>query len=155
MTSKPIVVGVDNSPGSALALEWALNEGMLRGCPVRAISCWSLPPLYGVDVVAIVGLDPAEIERHSAEMLAHAVAAAMGKIGKQKPDGPTNPPAIEQVVIGGLASQELVHESKGAEMIVVGSRGRGGFLGLLLGSTATQVIHHAACPVVVCRGEAK
>ena len=152
MALKPIVVGVDNSPGSALALEWALNEGIVRGCPVRAITCWSLPPLYGVDVVAIVGLDPAEIERDSAEMLAHAVNAAMTKIEKAKPGVH---PAIEQVVIAGLPSQELVHESKGAEMIVVGSRGRGGFLGLLLGSTAAQVIHHAMCPVVVCREEAK
>ena len=151
MASKPIVVGVDSSPGSASALEWALTEGIMRGCPVRAITCWSFPPLYGVDVVAFVGVDPAEIERDSAEMLALAVTAAITKVGKTRPGGPT---AIEQVVIAGIASQELVREGKGAEMIVVGSRGRGGFLGLLLGSTATQVIHHATCPVVVYREEA-
>ena len=147
MTSKAIVVGVDNSPGSAVALEWAVQEAGIRGCPVRAVTCWSLPALYGVDVVAIVGLDPAELERETADMLAKAVATTIS--------GLTKPPVIEQVVIGGLASQELVSQGKGAEMIVVGSRGRGGFLGLPLGSTATQVIHNATWPVVVCREEAK
>lgn len=147
MASKAIVVGVDSSPGSVVALNWAVNEASLRGCPIRAVTCWSLPALYGVDVVAIVGLDPVEIERQTADMLAKTVAAAIGERA--------NPPVIEQVVVGGLASAELIAQSKGAEMIVVGSRGRGGFLGLLLGSTATQVIHHAECPVVVCREEAK
>ena len=151
MASKPIVVGIDNSPGSALALEWALNEGMLRKCPVRAITCWSLPPLYGVDVAMVAGLDPAEIERYSAEMLLRAVTEATGKIGKAKLANTT----IEQVVLAGLPSQQIILESKGAEMVVVGSRGRGGFLGLLLGSTATQVIQHVTCPVVVCREETK
>lgn len=147
MTSKPIVVGVDNSQGSAVALKWAATEAALRRCPVRAVTCWSLPALYGVDVVALAGLDIAGIEREAAAMLAKAVGTAIS--------GLPNPPVIEQVVIGGLASQEIVTQGKDAEMIVVGSRGHGGFRGLLLGSTATQVIHHAPCPVVVCREEAK
>lgn len=140
MTTKPIVVGVDGSPGSVAALRWALTEAALHQTTVRAVSCWSLPAMYGVDIAATSALDPNDIAGEAARSLHQAVTEALAG----------NPaPSLDEVVIPGLPSQVLVHESEDADMVVVGARGHGGFMGLLLGSVATQVVNHAKCPVVV------
>lgn len=135
-----IVVGIDGSPGSRAALRWAVEEAGLRQASVEAVRVWTWPiPYVGP---GMAGLNPAMLEEGEAAMLAEVideVTAATGRDGGE----------IEPVLIEGPAAQRLLDHAKGADLLVVGSRGRGGFTGLLLGSVSQQVVHHASGPVVV------
>jgi nucleotide-binding universal stress UspA family protein len=136
-----IVVGVDGSSGSQLALDFALAEGALRGAEVRAVSTWDYPATYNAGfVVPFEGL-----EDGAAAILADAVALAT------KNRSATTPP-VTSVVREGHASEALVDEAKDATMLVVGSRGHGGFVGMLIGSISQGCVTHAPCPVVVVPG---
>ena len=138
-----IVVGVDGSEPSNRALRWALQEARLRGAAVQAVHAWT-PPYVGVHPYTAPVLHPAELERAARELLDHVVAET---------DAGSPPVPIERHVVEGPAARVLLDASKGAALVVVGSRGRGGFAGLLLGSTSQQVCHHATCPVVVVPDE--
>jgi nucleotide-binding universal stress UspA family protein len=138
-----IVVGVDDSPQAAAALEWALDEARLRKASVEVVHTW-LFPLMGDLPGAAVDTLVHDLEQGAAEVLNRVVDDVAG------PD-PGVP--IERRVVEGGAAAILVDVAVGADLLVVGSRGRGGFKGLLLGSVAQQCLHHAPCPVVVVRGE--
>lgn len=135
-----IIVGVDGSAGSIDALQWAVREAQLRGATVRAVSVWDFPYAYG-GLTATVPLPTAGLEDASRASLETAIASAV-------PDA-AQAAAIERSVLSGNPSNVLVDQSEDADMLVVGARGHGGFLGLLLGSTSDQIVKHAHCPVVV------
>lgn len=138
---REIVVGFDGSAGAAEALRWAVAEGDLRRRPVRAVGSWHDPALS--DPVWIDELDdPGAFERKAeAEM-----RAEMGIVL-----GPDRAAAVGTHVVARAPAHVLVEASADAEVLVVGSRGRGGFATLLLGSVSRAVAGRAQCPVVVVR----
>jgi nucleotide-binding universal stress UspA family protein len=135
-----IVVGVDGSAGSIDALRWACTEAGLHDAKVRAVSAWEFPYMYGEGVVAL-----------SVDMLESDTKMRLDETVKKAIEGPANAAAVEQVVVCGHPASVLELESKSADMLVVGARGHGGFLGLLLGSVSDQIAKHSHCPVVVVR----
>jgi nucleotide-binding universal stress UspA family protein len=136
-----IVVGVDGSEGSRRALEWAVDEARLRSATVEALMAWH-EPLVGEAVVATVGYDP--------ELLEDATRAALGEV-VDAVDASGLAAPIERVVARGGAAAALLKRAEGADLVVVGSRGHGGFLELVLGSVSHQVANHAPCPAVIVR----
>lgn len=139
-----ITVGVDGSEGAEEALLFALEEAKLRGATVRAVHAWRYIPTSRYVDVGFQGLDvdPGALQRAAeASLEANVSAVASEDPGVE----------IEQRVIEGPAAGVLVDESRDADLLVVGSRGHGGFTGLLLGSVSQQVAQHAACPVVIIR----
>ena len=134
-----IVVGVDGSEHADRALEFAAGEATLRGARLVIICAWELPTI-------ISGSAPPryfEDLRHEAERI---VQAAVARAAALQPGLSGEGKAIE-----GQPAAVLLKEAEHADMIVVGSRGRGGFASLLLGSVSQQVLHHAMCPVIVVR----
>jgi nucleotide-binding universal stress UspA family protein len=136
-----IVVGVDGSDSSREALSWAVHYAALIGAEVEAVIAWSYPTGYGIGTVA-TGWNPSEDAR---DALAKTVAAVLGA---------DIAVPLRQVVLEGNAAQVLLDETKDAQMLVVGSRGHGGFAGLLLGSVSARCAEHARCPVLVIHGKA-
>jgi nucleotide-binding universal stress UspA family protein len=136
-----IVVGIDGSNHAEAALELAAEEALLRDARLVIVYAWDTPSATADPAIALVpemeGLDP------DAESI---VQAAVARVAKLQPQVACQGKAIE-----GQPAQVLLGEAEGADMIVVGSRGRGGFTGLLLGSVSQQVVHHAPCPVLVVR----
>jgi nucleotide-binding universal stress UspA family protein len=140
-----IVVGVDGSPESKEAFRWALEEARLRDATVRAVYAWRDPyvlaPGYGLPEDFEFGA----LRERAVETLDAVVAEVVGN---------TSDVHVDKVVAEGPAGSVLVQAAEGAEMLVVGSRGHGGFVGLLLGSVSQQCVTHAPCPVLVVRGKA-
>lgn len=139
-----IVVGVDNSDGAKAALRFALEEAKLRGARLRAVHAWQFASIDAPGIEAsgqpMFGAEIADLQRSVAASFEATLREAI-------PD--TNGTDVEHRIVEGTAAAALVEESRGADLIVVGSRGLGGFRGLLLGSVGQQVAHHAACPVVI------
>lgn len=137
-----IVVGIDGSPGSQKALRFAVTEARARGDQVRAVSVWQCEPGLFIDQDTGFGV-------HDKDRVAEAQAAAQAEIDIVL-DGATVP-TTELPVCEGDAAQVLIEESRDADMLVVGSRGRGGLAGALLGSVSQDCASHAHCPVTVVR----
>jgi nucleotide-binding universal stress UspA family protein len=135
-----IVVGVDGSEHSRRALRWALEEADLRGASLEAVAAWSYPYLAGADAVATVAVDPRELQATTARALEEALEECAT---------PAQRDAVKRTVVEDRPARALLDAANGADLLVVGSRGRGGFAGLLLGSVSSQCVHHASCPVVV------
>lgn len=135
-----IVVGVDGSDSSIRALRWALEEARQRDASVRAVLSWEMPAVVG-DVMGGMTFDPSLLAEGAQAQLDEALAAAC-------PDEAERARVERHVVLGSPASA-LIGQAEGAALLVVGSRGHGGFLGLLLGSVAQHCVTHATCPVVV------
>jgi nucleotide-binding universal stress UspA family protein len=137
-----IVVGVDGSENSRVALDWALAEAQLRHASVDVVNAWQ--PVFIVGFGGMPG--GAAVQEDAAhEEEAHRVLDEM-TAGTH----PTDPAVtIDKVAVRGLSASALLEAAKGADLLVVGSRGRGGFAGLLLGSVSQQVAQHAECPVVI------
>jgi len=135
-----MVVGVDGSEGARRALRFACEEARLRGASIRAVAVWHISPgaYSGGFAPVIPDVDAFEAAARSA--LADAVEA-LGDAAEGLD--------VEQVVLEGQAADVLVEQSDGADLLVVGSRGLGGFRGLLLGSVGQQCAQHARCPVVI------
>ncbi len=141
--NRPIVVGIDGSPASLRALEWAVDEARLRGCGVTLVCAW-LPPYVG-EPLGMLGTEMSrwrDIEERARTIAAQAADAQRMRV----PEVP-----IDVQVLEGSASALLLATAKAVDavMVVVGTRGHGGFTGLLLGSVSQQVVHHARCPVVI------
>jgi len=135
-----VIVGVDGSPQSARALSWACRRAETCGDTVRAVCAWSLGA-SGEDWMAQPGVS-AEGQRRAERMLRDAVE-------RVRNDHPSV--EVEATVVEGPPARVLVDMSAEADLLVVGSRGRGGFSGLLLGSVSHQCVLHAHCPVTVVR----
>jgi nucleotide-binding universal stress UspA family protein len=137
-----ILVGVDGSEHASQALEWAMKMAAALHLPLTvltvhevAASHWTGNPIiYPEDRTA---QEPA---RQAAEK---AVAEAAGRLGSSSPD------SVTVLSVSGNAARELIEASRQVDLVVVGSRGGGGFASLMMGSTSSQVVHHAYCPVVV------
>jgi nucleotide-binding universal stress UspA family protein len=143
-----IVVGVDHSAGAREALRFALAEARLRGASLRAIHAWP-PPYTG----AGFGFTESAYRADELSELRSAAESALDlTIEEAIPDA--GEVEIERRVIEGAPAGVLVDQSRNAELLVVGSRGLGGFRGLLLGSVSQQCAHHAACPVVIVHAPA-
>lgn len=142
-----IVVGVDGSSGAQAALEFAVAEATLRETSVRALHAWQCPVSDGGWVVPAT-----EYEAYARSVLDEAVAKAIPADSR----GPRTPP-VQADTQEGHPAERLLAAADGADLLVVGSRGHGGFVGLLLGSVSQHAVTHAACPVVVVRdqGEAR
>ena len=136
--AEKIVVGVDGSDCSLDALRWAVDEARLRGARIVAVNAWSLPQVSTYSEAAHVA--ELSFEEHARTALAEAVAG-VDAAGVE----------VERVVREGPAAAVLIDAARDASLLVVGSRGLGGFTGLLLGSVSQQCVQHAACPVVVVR----
>ncbi len=139
-----IVVGVDGSPHSREALRWALDQARLTGQPVEAVTSWSVPLPYGGmgGAAAVVALD---WEGEATGTLEDTVAKVVD---------PPDADRVSQRVVQGHPAQVLLDAAADAALLVIGSRGLGGFTGMLLGSVSQHVIARAACPVVVVRAPA-
>jgi nucleotide-binding universal stress UspA family protein len=135
-----IVVGVDGSHGSVKALKFALEEARIRHADVKAVAAWEIPAgAYSTGWVPIP-VDPSEYEKLGQGALDQSLEDA----GAAKADVKVTP-----ILREGQAADVLVAEAQGADLLVVGSRGLGGFKGLLLGSVSQQCAHHALCPVAI------
>lgn len=143
-TISRIVVGVDGSGPSLLALRWAVTMSGWTGAPIHAVTAWHIPASVGwVPGSSYVPpqLHPqADAERMLKDVLAEAFAT-----------GPS--PEVRDLVREGNAAQVLLEYSGSSDVLVVGSRGHGGFAGLLLGSVSSHCAEHATCPVLVVHGD--
>ena len=138
-----VVVGVDGSAASAVALAWAARYAKITGASIRVVRAWHYPAAAGP---APVGIAPASVSAEVAEAqqqeLDQAVTATLG-------DNPSV--KVETKVAYGHPAQVLIDESADADLLVVGSRGHGGFTGMMLGSVSMHCVHTAHCPVTVVR----
>ena len=133
--STRIVVGVDGSPESKQALRTAAELATAMKCRLEVVAAWHFPATFGLTYV------PPEYNAH--DLAEKALQEAVDEVF-----GADRPPAMAVIVREGLPSQVLLDEAENAAMLVVGSRGRGGFTGLLLGSVSSVVAQHAHCPVL-------
>lgn len=133
-----IAVGVDGSASSILALRWAAALAPLFKARIRAVTAWQYQIALGTFTPVLW-----HPEEEARKICAAAVADAY--------DG-VPPTGLEMVVAQGSAAKVLVEESKTAPLVVVGSRGHGGFEGLLLGAVSATVAEHAHCPVFIAHG---
>ncbi|GAA1126494.1 universal stress protein [Arthrobacter flavus] len=133
-----IVVGVDGSPSSVLALQWAARLVPTVATSIRAIAAWQVPFTYYEFPVS--GWDPKSVAK---TIVSNALDTAF--------DG--EPPTyVTALTRQGPPAGVLIDESRAAQMLIVGSRGHGGFVGLLLGSVSSAVAEHASCPVLIAHG---
>jgi nucleotide-binding universal stress UspA family protein len=135
-----IVVGVDGSPASLGALEWAVRQATLTGAVVEAVTAWQFPVAYGGYPVD-AGTDWQATAREIQEA---AVKEALGHEAT----------ALVRSVAQGHPVRVLLDAAADADLLVVGSRGHGGFTGMLLGSVSEHVVAHAPCAVVVVKSPA-
>ncbi len=157
-----IVVGVDGSKESHEALRWALEEAKLRGAelhvvhvygPIGEESPYAASYAYAPDRGTAGRLTEEEArwreerQRTVHERAKRIVNDVVKAVGADHADLPVH----QEVIAGARSAQALIDRSRNADLLVVGSRGRGGFKGLLLGSVSQQLVQHAPCPVVVIR----
>ena len=149
-----IVVGVDGSDGSRRALLWAAEEATLRGASLEVIHTYEHHLSwqgYGAEEsmsAAAVEAMRQEIESAAREAAKHAQALVDGMV-----EGLDGPEVAGTAVESSHPAHTLVERSKDADLLVVGSRGRGGFKSLMLGSVSQQCAQHAECPVVIIRSK--
>jgi nucleotide-binding universal stress UspA family protein len=137
-----IVVGVDGSGGSKVALRWAMSQARLTGSTVEAVAAWQEPAQYGYGY----GWPPAAYEGESiATITAKVLDATIAEVSALT----EQPVAVLARVVEGHAAQVLAEAATGARLLVVGSRGHGTFAGIMLGSVSQHCVQHAPCPVVV------
>jgi nucleotide-binding universal stress UspA family protein len=138
-----IVVGIDGSEHARLALDWAIGQARLTAARLRLVTAWHVPLIaYGaVGLLPPVSVAVDQSFREVAEEVAAAGAETARAAGV----------AVESSVRHGQPADVLIEAATGADLLVVGSRGHGGFAGLLLGSVSAQCAHHAPCPLVIVR----
>jgi nucleotide-binding universal stress UspA family protein len=139
-----IVVGVDGSKTSKAALAWAIGQAELTGAIVDAVIAWHYPIAFGGAPFAPIGsLMDADFAGTAERVLNAAISETVDL---------SSPVKVSAIVREGNAAQVLLAEADDADLLVVGSRGHGGFAEALLGSVSQHCVHHAACPVVIIRG---
>ena len=132
-----IVCGIDGSPASQRALEWAVGEAKYRGCRLRVLTAWDWDGIEGMAAPNT----PAEARGHAEIIQRRALLAAL--------DGVEKPPEVERRLVQGRASEALCVAALDAEMLVLGSRGHTTVHDVFVGSTSQRAIRHVGCPVVL------
>jgi nucleotide-binding universal stress UspA family protein len=147
MAAKPVVVGTDGSEESLRAVDWAVREAVLRGLPLRIVSAAALPSrMTERQAEHVSGLTTvSDVLRRDRDS---ALAVAGSRATATAPDLP-----VEVGELGGAPAHAVTEAGADASMLVVGARGIGTFAAMILGSVSQYVSTHAACPVVVVRGE--
>ena len=135
-----IVVGVDGSEPSKAAMKWALRQARLTGGRLSAVISWDASPIYGWEAAP----SRKDLNTNSAHVLGEVIAEVTGG---------SEDITIEREIANGHPAKALLNSAQGAEALVLGNRGRGGFSKALLGSVTAYITHHATCPVVVVRPE--
>jgi nucleotide-binding universal stress UspA family protein len=144
-----IVIGVDGSPPSLAALRWAAEEAKLRDARLVALHAWAFIPPAPLAEPGLAPIPAADIPGQLEAQRDGAEAEFATAIEQAFPEGP--PVEIERRLVEADAGEALENESKSADLVVVGSRGRSGITAALLGSVSKHVVDHAACPVVVVK----
>jgi nucleotide-binding universal stress UspA family protein len=145
-----IVVGTDGSPSAQRAVSWALGEARVHGAELRLVHAWMVPLLDAVPepwAIGVQPLDPGNEQRVHDRLREAAAALLDGVVNEAREREPTL--RIEGELVEARPAHALIEASRDADLLVVGSRGGGGFAGLHLGSVSSQCVHHARCPVVV------
>jgi nucleotide-binding universal stress UspA family protein len=140
-----IVVGIDGSDESKAALGWAVEEARIRHATVTVVHAWTLPTYIGLGVAPGAMIEPSLLRDAAEERAAKAIHDVVGDAKDVH---------VESKAVEATAARALIEEADGADLLVVGSRGHGGFAGLLLGSVSQQCAAHGPCPVVIVRTEA-
>jgi len=135
-----IVVGIDGSRGSESALRFAAQEAELHNVRLRVVTAWHVGRTVYMSAAALAQINQEGMEADVLQVAEEEVERVLG---------PGRSENIEVVAREGDAAAVLIDESKRAQILVVGSRGHGGFAGLLLGSVGQQCASHAQCPVVI------
>jgi nucleotide-binding universal stress UspA family protein len=138
-----ILVGLDGSSAAHKALEWAVKHATLEHAPLTVLAVHEVAKSAWTGNPIIYPEDRAE-EDKARQAAQEAVDATVGELG-------TRPESLTITAVSGQAAEALIDASRDADLVVVGSRGTGGFANLLMGSVSNKVVHHAACPVVVVR----
>lgn len=141
--SRRIVVGVDGSDQSRAALRWALRQAELTGASLQAVIAWRYPVMAG-------GYGWAPVSAMDATDFGEVAAKTLAEIVAEEAD-PASNVRLSTSVVEGFAAQVLLEAAQGAELLVVGSRGHGGFTGALLGSVSQHCAHLSPCPIVIVR----
>jgi nucleotide-binding universal stress UspA family protein len=137
-----IVVGFDGSVHSRQALKWAISEAAIRGAPLTVLTVQQAIAGYWGAPVAYPGDE--DLLGHAAKVAQEEADSALEKLGEGQ-----RPLSVTVQAVIGMPSEEILRAARDADMIVVGSRGAGGFKKLLMGSVGLHITHHAHCPVVV------
>lgn len=135
-----IVVGIDGSGHSRRALTWALKEAAAHQVPVTVVTVHS--PAVGYSG-AVSYVEDQDLTQRIREAALKEVDAAIDELGQPAPA------QVNILAVTGSPAQELLIAARDADLLVVGSRGAGGFTRLVMGSVSSQVAHHAQCPVVI------
>jgi nucleotide-binding universal stress UspA family protein len=135
-----IVVGVDGSESSKAALAWAVRQAALTGARVDAVNAWQIPATWGYGYS--MALEIPDLAKIAGKMLDEAIAEEADLAPEVE---------IRPVVVQENPARALLDAARGADLLVVGSRGHGGFTEALLGSVGQHCVHHANCPVVIIR----
>ena len=138
-----IVVGVDGSEPSLMALRWAMSLAELMRCDVQAVMAWHQFVSVGFSGMGMGAIGDWDPQTLASQILNSAVDGVCGT------DRPAN---VSCVVTEGVPAKVLLDAAADARMLVVGSRGHGGFTGLLLGSVSGACAEHGTCPVLVIHG---
>ena len=143
--SRTVVVGVDGSPESRLALRFALEDAHRRGAAVKAVTAY-LSPEYWAESYGLSALPTIEeVVEDNVTVMRDALQAVVG----ETPELGEVP--VDVIALPGAPARVLIEQSQGAELLVVGHRGRGGFRSAVLGSVGLHCVLHATCPVTVVR----
>jgi nucleotide-binding universal stress UspA family protein len=137
-----ITVGIDGSDHSIRALEWAVKEAAFRHAPLTVLTIHAVPQSGWTGNPVVLPGDSDDV-RKAQQAAEEMTAKVTGQLGDAKPASVTVRAAI------GFPAQDLIEASREADLMVVGSRGGGGFAKLAAGSVSSQVVHHAHCPVAV------
>jgi nucleotide-binding universal stress UspA family protein len=137
-----ITVGVDGSHGAHRALEWAMKEAAVRNVRLTVLTVHEVAASAWTGNPIILEADAPELQKVS-DAAQEAATKAADELGESRPA------SVTVRAVNGFPAQELIDASRDADLVVVGSRGAGGFARLLMGSVSSQVMHHAHCPVVV------
>jgi nucleotide-binding universal stress UspA family protein len=135
-----IVVGVDGSESSRQAMRWAARQAQLTGARLDVVITWELPTSYGWVAPYPADFNPAADAQKAAD---EEVSAALGTYPDVR---------VQTTIVEGHPAPTLVQASRGADLLVVGSRGHGEFAGMLIGSVSQHCASNAQCPVLVWRG---
>jgi nucleotide-binding universal stress UspA family protein len=141
-----IIAAIDGSAHSARVVEWAVKEAALENAALTVITVHSVPANPWTGNPTVLAGETADLEhiRQTAEDLTQKATSVLGE---------SRPASVTVRAVAGYPAKELIDASRDADLVVVGSRGAGGFATLLVGSVSNQVVQHAHCPVVVVPGE--